>query len=132
MAEPRYGYIRRLEGSTMDEARSRVVDALKQEGFGVLTEIDVEHTLREKLGTEFRPYRILGACNPQLASQALTADPAVGLLLPCNVCLWQEDNGVTVAIARPETLFEVAASTDVEPVMREARDRIARVAAALS
>jgi len=129
--EPRYGDVRHLPGRSVADARALVADRLKDEGFGVLTEIDVEATLRQKLGRAFRPFLILGACNPQLAERALTVDPHIGLLLPCNVCIWQDGDGATVAIARPEVMFEVAANPAVEPVMQEARARLERVAAAL-
>jgi uncharacterized protein (DUF302 family) len=84
-----------------------VVDALKAQGFGILTEIDVQKTLKEKLGAEMEPYVILGACNPQLARQALDADRSIGLLLPCNVVLRQGNGDVQVSILDPRTIFEV-------------------------
>lgn len=87
--------------------KARVVDALKAQGFGVLTEIDVQKTLREKLGAEMEPYIILGACNPQLAHQALDSDRSIGLLLPCNVVLRQGNGEVLVSILDPEKMFEV-------------------------
>ena len=101
--EPAYGYTAHLLDVPFDEARQRITDALKQEGFGVLTEIDVQATLKAKLDQEFRPYVILGACNPHLAHRALQAELGIGLLLPCNVCVWEEDGGSVVSIARPET-----------------------------
>ena len=99
------------------EVKTRVVDALKAQGFGVLTEIDVQKTLKEKLGAEMEPYIILGACNPQLARQALDADRAIGLLLPCNVVLRQENGSVRVSFLDPRTMFEVADA--------QTRDRLA-------
>jgi uncharacterized protein (DUF302 family) len=99
------------------EVKTRVVDALKAQGFGVLTEIDVQKTLKEKLGAEMEPYIILGACNPQLARQALDADRAIGLLLPCNVVLRQENGSARVSILDPRTMFEVADA--------QTRDRLA-------
>ena len=130
--EPRYGHVRHLPGRSVAEARAQVTERLAAEGFGVLTEIDVQDTLRRKLGASFRPYLILGACNPQLAERALGADPYVGLLLPCNVCVWEDEGGATVAIARPEAMFAVADSPNLEPVMRDAQARLARVADALA
>ena len=90
------------------EVKARVVDALKGQGFGILTEIDVQRTLKEKLGVDMEPYLILGACNPLLALRALEVDRSIGLLLPCNVVLRQEAEAVQVSILDPETMFEVA------------------------
>ena len=125
-ADPSYGYTAHLPGVTFDDARARVVDALKKEGFGVLTEIDVTSTLKAKLDRDFRRYVILGACNPHLAHRALEADLGIGLLLPCNVCVWEEEGGSVVSIARPEAMFELVNRHDVQPVAREADQRLRR------
>jgi uncharacterized protein (DUF302 family) len=121
--------------SPFDEAVSRVKDALKQEGFGILTEIDLQAAFREKLGREFRPYAILGACNPLLAFSAISADPAVGLLLPCNVTVESLDERRTlVRLTNPEALLSVSAlsrSPELAGVARDASDRMARVKDAL-
>jgi uncharacterized protein (DUF302 family) len=95
-----------VKGS-MQEVKARVQDALKAQGFGVLTEIDVQRIMKEKLGIDFGPYLILGACNPQLAHRALEVDPSTGLLLPCNVVLQQEGETVQVSIVDPEMMFAV-------------------------
>lgn len=124
--DPPYGYTAHLAGMSFDEARARTVDALKNEGFGVLTEIDVKSTLKAKLDRDFRRYVILGACNPQLAHQALEAELGIGLLLPCNVCVWEEDGGSVVSIARPDAMFELVKRPDVQPVAREADRRLRR------
>jgi uncharacterized protein (DUF302 family) len=113
-------------------AQDRTIDALKAEGFGVLTEIDVKETLQKKLGVDFRPYKILGACNPTLAHRALEIAPEVGLLLPCNVTLSQVGEGIVeVSIIDPRMMLSVVANADLKPVAEEARARLARVAAAL-
>ena len=124
--DPSYGYTAHLPGVSFDEARARTVDALKNEGFGVLTEIDVRSTLKAKLDRDFRRYVILGACNPQLAHRALEAELGIGLLLPCNVCVWEEEGGSVVSIARPEAMFELVNRQDVQPVAREASQRLRR------
>jgi uncharacterized protein (DUF302 family) len=117
------------------DAIGRVKGALKQEGFGILTEIDLQAAFREKLGREFRPYVILGACNPPLAYSAITADPAVGLLLPCNVTIESIDEHRTmVRLTNPDALLETAslkASPELASVARDAGERMARVTATL-
>jgi uncharacterized protein (DUF302 family) len=121
-----YGYTAHLAGMSFDEARARTVDALKNEGFGVLTEIDVKSTLKAKLNRDFRRYVILGDCNPQLAHRALEAELGIGLLLPCNVCVWEEEGGSVVSIARPGAMFELVNREDVQPVAQEADQRLRR------
>ncbi len=114
-----------------ETALARVADALKAEGFGVLTEIDVQDTLKKKLGVDFRPYKILGACNPPLAYRALTAAPEVGLLLPCNVTVTQAGDAVEVSIVDPMGMLGIVGRPELEPIAEEARARLERVAAAL-
>ena len=117
-------------------AVTRVREALKQEGFGVLTEIDLRAAFREKLGREFRPYMILGACNPPLAFDAITADPSVGLLLPCNVTVeWISDDHTRVRLTDPEALLSTVAlqgAPELTSVARDAGNRMQRVADSLS
>jgi len=116
-----------------DTAIQRVTDALKTEGFGVLTEIDVKATLKKKLDVDFRPYKILGACNPPLAHRALTADSQIGLLLPCNVVVTQSDHDtVQVSLVDPLSMLGLVHSAEVESVAQEARTRLERVAGSLS
>jgi uncharacterized protein (DUF302 family) len=113
-------------------AQERVTAALKVEGFGVLTEIDVKETMKKKLDVDFRPYKILGACNPPLAYRALTIAPEVGLLLPCNVTVAQVgEDQVDVSLVDPIAMLGVVTHPDLKPVADEARARLDRVAAAL-
>ena len=115
-----------------DEALTQVTAALKAEGFGVLTEIDVKETLKKKLDVDFRPYKILGACNPPLAYRALSTVPEVGLLLPCNVTVsYVEDRVTEIAIIDPLSMLGFVQHPDLEPVAEEARARLERVAQAL-
>jgi len=116
---------------SIDDARTLAADALRAEGFGVLTEIDVRSTLREKLGIERDPYLILGACNPGLAHRALEADPSIGALLPCNVVLRAEDGRTRVEILDPMSALGLTGSSDVAAVADEAQERLRRVVAAL-
>jgi uncharacterized protein (DUF302 family) len=112
-------------------ALQRVREALKQEGFGVLTEIDLRAAFKEKLGRDFRPYVILGACNPPLAFKAITTDASVGLLLPCNVTVeWIADHRSGVRLTDPEALLSTAAlegAPELASVARDARERMVRV-----
>ncbi len=101
-----YGMDIKLEGS-FDEVKAKVTEALKAKGFGILTEIDVQRTLKNKIGVDYKPYQILGACNPNFAHRALSVDDNIGLLLPCNVVLKQEQDGIDVSIQDPVKMFSV-------------------------
>jgi len=114
-----------------EQAIERVTAALKEEGFGVLTEIDVKATLKKKLGADFRKYVILGACNPPLAHQSLNAELDVGLLLPCNVIVYEDNGGSVVSIVDPISMLGVIENPKLEPVAREAQARLQRVIKAL-
>jgi uncharacterized protein (DUF302 family) len=116
----------------MEAVRSRVAEALQDEGFGVLTEIDVAATLKKKIGVDRKPYLILGACNPALANQALNADPDIGLLLPCNVVLREEEDGaVTVAFMDPAAVLGLVNKEGIAKLAGEVRGRLERVRDAL-
>jgi uncharacterized protein (DUF302 family) len=115
-----------------DQAVEKVTAALKGEGFGVLTEIDVKTTLKNKLDVDFRQYVILGACNPPLAHQALKAELDLGLLLPCNVIVYEEDGGSVVSIVDPQSMLGVVQNPELDLVAGEARSRLQRVVAAIS
>jgi uncharacterized protein (DUF302 family) len=121
MKDPSYAFSKKLDGVTMEEALDKVADALKANGFGVLTKIDVQDTLKKKIDVDFRPYVILGACNPKLAHKALQGEPAIGLLLPCNVVVQQAEGGTLVSFADPKAMFELASDAPIEEVAMEAR-----------
>lgn len=128
--EPVYGLTRRLEGHSFGDAVAATREALASEGFGVLTEIDVKATMKKKLDVDYRNYLILGACNPPLAHQAFTAEPAIGLLLPCNVVLAEDPDGsVVVSAIDPKRMFMVVERPDVEPLANEVKQKLARVIA---
>ncbi len=122
-----YAITCRIRGTTVAGARTRVAEALQAEGFGILTEIDVQATLEKKLGVTTEPYLILGACNPKLAHEALQKEPAIGLLLPCNVVVAQDGADVIVSAASPRAMFQVVKGVDgIEAVAAAAEERLRR------
>lgn len=132
MSDLRYGFESKLIHLAFEDVVGRVTEALKEEGFGVLTEIDVQATLKKKLDADFRRYLILGACNPALAKTALEAEPQIGLLLPCNVVVQESSDGeVIVSIADPKAMFTLVDNPAVAPIAEEARQRLRRVVAAV-
>ena len=113
------------------EAEARLRDALAEEGFGILTEIDVSATLKEKLGVEWAPYRILGACNPQLAHRALESEEAIGLLLPCNVIVYRKGDATAIEVLEPRLMVELTGNPDLVAIADDARSRLERALAAI-
>jgi uncharacterized protein (DUF302 family) len=124
MREVEYCYLKYLKGESLETAEEKVTDALKAQGFGVLTRIDVKATLKKKLDVEFKPYVILGACNPPLAHRALTTDDTIGLFLPCNVVVAESDDGAEVAFLRPRAMFQSIDSPALQPVADDAETRL--------
>jgi uncharacterized protein (DUF302 family) len=108
-------------------AVDRVRDELKAEGFGVLCEIDVQATLKDKLGIDGEPYLILGACNPPLAHQALAAEPELGVLLPCNVVVYERDAATHIAAIDPERMLSIVGNDELTPVAAQVRDKLGHV-----
>jgi uncharacterized protein (DUF302 family) len=122
-----YGFNVTVSGG-FDEVIEKVSEALKTEGFGVLTSINVQAALKEKIGVDRRPYTILGACNPVLANQAINVEPDIGLLLPCNVLVREEEDGtVTVAFMDPKAVMGLVDRDDVAPLAEEVRGKLEKV-----
>ena len=122
-----YGFNITLQDS-FDNVIKRTIEALKTEGFGVLTDIDVQATLKAKLNIDGRPYRILGACNPPLAHRAITADPDIGLLLPCNVVVREEpDKKINVGFMDPIAVLKLTDNPSIAEVAKEVRGKLERV-----
>ncbi|HSB07917.1 MAG TPA: DUF302 domain-containing protein [Blastocatellia bacterium] len=120
-----YGY-KRTVGLEFEQAVERTREALKAEGFGVLCEIDIKEKLKEKLGVDFRNYLILGACNPPLAYRTLQEEVNIGLLLPCNVVVYEEKGGSTVAAIDAATMLSIVRNPKLEPVAKEVNDKLRR------
>ena len=123
-----YGFTTTLNGISFDQALTTTIAALKTEGFGVLSDIDVQHAMKEKLGVDVPAYRILGACNPPLAYQALQAVPDIGLLLPCNVIVREEaPQRVVVGFLDPQIMVNLVGKPEVKTVADAAEERLRRV-----
>lgn len=122
-----YGFSTTFAGS-FDDAIAKVTDELSKEGFGVLTEINVKAVMKKKLDLDKRPYTILGACNPVLANQAITAEPDIGLLLPCNVLVREEEDGsITVSFMDPSAVLTLVEKEGVKELAAEVRGKLERV-----
>ncbi|MEP0823322.1 MAG: DUF302 domain-containing protein [Ignavibacterium sp.] len=121
-----YGFSKKVNLS-FDEAVAKTTEELKKEGFGVLTTIDVRDTLKQKLGVDFKRYIILGACNPPFAYQALQAEEQIGLLLPCNVIVYEHGSSIVVSAFDPMVMMEVVENENMEPIAQQVRERIKRV-----
>jgi uncharacterized protein (DUF302 family) len=117
---------------TVEQAIPAVLEHLKHEGFGVLMDIDIQATMKQKIGVDIPAYHILGACNPQLAHQALMAEPEVGVLLPCNVVVRADDNHTIVSFMDPQAMTMLTTNQQVHAVANEAEERLRRVCTALA
>ena len=122
-----YYFAKTLSGKVFDDVVARVTDALKEEGFGILTEVDVRATMKKKLDKDFRPYRILGACNPPLAYQALQAEDKIGTMLPCNVIVQETKNGVEVAAVDPVASMQAVDNPELARVAETVRDKLKQI-----
>jgi uncharacterized protein (DUF302 family) len=126
--EIRYALVKELPDLEYDDAVAKATELLADEGFGVLTEIDVKATLKKKIDVDFRRYVILGACNPQLAHRAMSGEPFIGVLLPCNVVVMEREGGGTIVSAlKPSAAFSLVDNPDVAPIADEVEDRLRRV-----
>lgn len=127
-----YRFTTTLTDLSFDQALEKTINALKAEGFGVLSDIDVQRAMKDKLDVEMRSYRILGACNPALAHQALQAEPDIGLLLPCNVIVREQAPGrVVVGFLDPQTMVGLVGKPEIQPVADQAEQRLRRACASL-
>lgn len=121
-----YGYKKEFKGS-LDEAYDKTTEELKKEGFGVLTEIDVKAVLKEKLGENFNDYKILGACNPAFALKALNIEKEMGLLMPCNVIIFEDDGKIFISSLLPTVAMNIVGNQDLEVIAKEVEEKLKRV-----
>lgn len=125
-----YGFSK-ITNYGFDEAVEKVTEELKKEGFGVLTTIDVKDTLKKRIDVDFKNYKILGACNPGFAHKALGIEEELGLLLPCNVIVYEKESGTAVSIFDPLVMEKIIVNPEMEPVAAEVREKLLRVLEAL-
>ena len=127
MTHMKYYHEQTLTNVSFEEAIQKVTEALKEAGFGILTEIDVKETLKKKLDEDFRPYKILGACNPPFAHKALLAEDKIGAMLPCNVIVQQTDDGVEIAAVDPLASMQAVENKDLEGIAEEIQSKLKAV-----
>lgn len=120
----KYYHAKTLKNVSFDEAIQKITDALKEEGFGILTEIDVKETMKKKLDEDFRPYRILGACNPPFAHKALIAEDKIGAMLPCNVIVQQVGEGIEVAAVDPVASMQAVDNKGLSEIAKEIQSKL--------
>ena len=125
-----YGFSKEVDLS-YEQAIEKVTDELKKEGFGVLTSIDVKETLKQKINVDFKKYAILGACNPSIAHKALQEEEELGLLLPCNVVVYEKDNKTRVSIFDPMVMTWILENDNMKPIATEVQEKLQRVLAAI-
>jgi len=123
----KYYFNKIIKGLSFEQAIEKVTEALKEEGFGILSEIDVSATLKKKLNVDFKPYRILGACNPPYAHQALKCEDFIGLMLPCNVIVKQESNHIEIAAVDPLESMQAVENRELEIIALEIRTKLENV-----
>ena len=126
----KYGFSKTVDLG-FEEAINKVTDELKKEGFGILTTIDVKDTLKKKINVDFKKYTILGACNPPIAHRALQAEEELGLLLPCNVIVYEKDNKTTISFFDPMIMTKLINNKKIEPIAKEVKEKLQRVFAGI-
>jgi uncharacterized protein (DUF302 family) len=132
MGDPDYTLRTRVQGASFDDVVAKTREALKGEGFGILTEINFAATMKAKLDVDLPRYLILGACNPPLAHKAVLTEPGIGALLPCNIVVAEETDGIFVGAIHPTAMFSVVGRPDVAPLAEEVAEKLTRVLAAVA
>lgn len=126
-------YFSKLVNASFDEAVTKITEALKTEGFGVLTEIDMQAKMKEKLGVDFKKYKILGACNPAFAYKALQAEEMIGIMLPCNIVISDQENGITeIAVVNPVAAMMAVQNPALEPLAQEVTEKLKKAISLLN